>query len=156
MKRFFAATSLLVGLFFHSYSATAADLIETASTSGSLKTFIAAVKTADLTEKLKEAGPYTIFAPIDSAFQNLPPGELDSLLKDKAKLAEVLKYHIIPGEITVAEVKPGEIKTIEGKTLTLTSDNGMVTVNGADVIQSDVKADNGIIHEIDAVVMPAK
>lgn len=147
---------LFVGLSLQLSSAMAEDLVETAATSGSLKTFVEAIETAGLSEKLKSSGPYTIFAPTDSAFQHLPPDQRDSLFKDKAKLADVLAYHIIPGKVTVSEVKPGETKTIEGKPLKLTSDNGMVTVNGARVIQSDSEADNGIIHEIDAVVMPPK
>jgi hypothetical protein len=156
MKRSFGTISLIIGLSLPLSSAAAEDLVETAATSGTLKTFVAAVNTAGLTEKLKTSGPYTVFAPTDSAFQNLPSGQLDALLKDKAKLAEVLAYHIIPGKVTVSDVKPGEEKTVQGEPLKLTSDNGMVRVNGASVIQSDVEADNGIIHEIDAIVMPPR
>jgi uncharacterized surface protein with fasciclin (FAS1) repeats len=141
-----------IGLALQIPAALAADLVAAAEESVSLKTFVAAVEAAGLTETLKNTGPYTVFAPVDSAFQHLPAGELDALLKDKAKLAEVLSYHIIPGEIPVTDVKPGEAKTIQGKPLKLTSDNGMVTVNEANVIQSDVEADNGIIHEIDKVI----
>lgn len=136
--------------------ATAADLVETASTSGSFKTFLAAAKAAGITETLRNSGPYTVFAPGDSAFGKLPPGTVDSLMKDKTKLAEVLSHHVIPGKVTVAEVKPGKVKTIQGDELTLKSDNGKVTVDAANVIQSDLIADNGVIHEIDAVVLPVK
>lgn len=154
MKHFFGTVSLIIALWFQISPANAEDIVETAATSGTLKTFVAAVETAGLTEKLKTSGPYTVFAPTDSAFQNLPSAEREALLKDKEKLAKILAYHIIPGKVTVSDVKPGEATTILGQPLELTSDNGMVTVNGASVIQSDVEADNGIIHEIDALVMP--
>lgn len=136
--------------------AMAADLVETASTSGSFKTFLAAAKAAGITETLRNSGPYTVFAPSDSAFGKLPPGTVDSLMKDKTRLAEVLSHHVIPGKVTVAEVKPGKVKTIQGDELNLKSDNGKVTVDTANVIQSDLIADNGVIHEIDAVVLPVK
>lgn len=136
--------------------ATAADLVETASTSGSFKTFLAAAKAAGISETLRNSGPYTVFAPSDSAFGRLPPGTVDSLMKDKTRLAEVLSHHVIPGKVTVADVKPGKIKTIQGDELTLKSDNGKVTVDTANVVQSDLIADNGVIHEIDAVVLPEK
>jgi uncharacterized surface protein with fasciclin (FAS1) repeats len=132
----------------------AADLVETASNSGTFKTFLSAAKAAGILETLKTSGPYTVFAPSDSAFGKLPPGTMNALMKDKNKLAEVVSYHIIPGKIAVAEVKPGKVKTLEGESLTLTSDNGKVTVDHANVVQSDMVADNGIVHEIDAVIMP--
>lgn len=152
VKRSLKALAFTIGLALQIPAAFAADLITAAEESVSLKTFVAAVDAAGLTETLRNTGPYTVFAPVDSAFQHLPPGELDALLKDKARLAEVLSYHIIPGKIPIADVKPGDAKTIEGKTVKLTSDNGMVTVNEASVIQSDLEADNGIIHEIDKVI----
>ena len=156
MKRsigmFFPAVAMAVPLS----CAMAADLVETASTSGTLKTFLAAVKTAGITETLKSSGPYTVFAPGDSAFGKLPPGTLDELMKDKEKLAAVLSHHVIPGKVTVAEVKPGKVTTLQGDELTLKSDNGKVTVDTANVIQSDLVADNGVIHEIDSVVLPNK
>ena len=154
MTRSFTALSLTIALSLH--VAHAADLVETAATSGSFKTFLAAAKAAGIADTLKNSGPYTIFAPSDSAFNHLPPGTVTSLMKDKAKLAEILAYHVIPGKVTVADVKPGKVKTMQGETLTLTSDNGKVTVNNANVIQSDLIADNGVIHEIDALVLPTK
>ena len=133
----------------------AADLIETAGHSATFKTFIAAAKSAGLSQTLKNDGPYTVFIPTDAAFNKLPSGTVDSLMKDRKKLAQVLAYHVVPGKITVADVKPGEVKTMEGSPLKLTSDNGKVTLNNeANVIQSDVMADNGVIHEIDSLVIP--
>lgn len=154
MKRFFVAVASTIALLTHASHALAADLVETASTSGSFKTFVAAAKAAGLTETLKDSGPYTIFAPGDAAFNKLPPGKMEALMKDKTKLAEVLSHHIIPGKVTVADVKPGKVATLQGDQITLTSDNGKVTVDNANVIQSDLMADNGVIHEIDVVVLP--
>lgn len=154
MKQFHAAFFFVIALLLSSSQALAADLMETASTSGSFKTFLAAAKAAGIAEKLKTNGPYTVFAPSDSAFDKLPPGTVDSLMKDKTKLAEILAHHVIPGKITVAEVKPGKVKTMQGDLVTLKSDNGKVTVDSANVIQSDLIADNGVIHEIDTVVLP--
>lgn len=134
--------------------ASAADLVETADDAKTFKVFVAALKTSGFTETLKNTGPYTVFAPSDEAFAKLPPGTWDALVKDKVKLSRVLSYHVIPGKTMITEVKPGKVKTTQGDMLTLTSDNGKVTVNGANVIQSDLTADNGVIHAIDTVVMP--
>ncbi len=152
MKRLFATLSSTIVLLFLATHAYGADLMETASTSGSFKTFLAAAKASGLADTLKKSGPYTVFVPSDSAFNHLPPGTMSSLMKDKAKLAEVLAYHVIPGKVTVADIKPGKVKTLQGETITLMSDNGKVTVNNANVIQSDLMADNGVIHEIDTLV----
>lgn len=156
MKRFFAALGATISLVMFASPGFAADLVETAATSGTFKTFLAAAKAAGMLETLKSSGPYTVFAPSDSAFGKLPPGTMNSLMKDKTKLAELVSYHVIPGKVMVAEVKPGKVKTIEGESVTLTSDNGKITVDNANVVQSDLQADNGVIHEIDAVVMPSK
>jgi uncharacterized surface protein with fasciclin (FAS1) repeats len=137
------------------HPAAAEDLVETAGHSVTFKNFLAAAKSAGLLQTLRDSGPYTVFIPTDTAFSKLPSDTADSLMKDKKKLAQVLAYHVVPGKITVADVKPGEVKTMEGSSLKLTSDNGKVTLNGeANVIQSDVMADNGVIHEIDTIVMP--
>lgn len=154
MRRFFVAVALIGALLTNASRALAADLVETASTSGTFKTFLLAAKAAGLTDTLKASGPYTIFAPGDAAFNKLPPGKMESLMKDKEKLAELLSHHIIPGKVTVADVKPGKVATLQGDQVTLTSDNGKVTVDNANVIQSDLMADNGVIHEIDVVVLP--
>jgi uncharacterized surface protein with fasciclin (FAS1) repeats len=156
MKRFFGVLTTILFFSLSAASGTAADLVETASTSGSFKTFLAAAKASGIADKLKNSGPYTIFAPGDAAFNKLPPGTVDALMKDKTRLAEVLAYHVIPGKVTVADVKPGKVRTMQGELLTLTSDNGKVTVDDANVIQSDLIADNGVIHEIDTVVLPKK
>ncbi len=135
-------------------AASATDLVETASTAGSFNTFLATVKAAGMTDALRNQGPFTIFAPSDEAFAKLPDGTVESLMKDKVKLAKLLSHHIVPGKLLVAEVKPGPMKTIQGDSIKLTSDNGMVTVNGARVTTSDLKADNGVIQTIDTVMLP--
>lgn len=132
----------------------AEDLVEKSASATNLRIFSAALKASGLNESLKSGGPYTVFAPADGAFSKLPPGTWDALSKDKAKLATVLSHHIVPGRMLVTEVKPGKANTLQGEPLTLKSDNGKVTVGDANVIESDVAADNGVIHVIDAVVMP--
>lgn len=154
MKRSFTAAASVIALSLSAGSAFAADLVETVSTSGTFKTFLAAAKASGFAATLKNSGPYTVFAPTDAAFKKLPPGTMEALWKDKSRLAQVLAHHVIPGKVTVANVTPGKVKTIQGESLTLTSDNGKVTVDDANVIQSDLMADNGIIHEIDTVVLP--
>ena len=131
-----------------------ADLIDTAVTSGNFKTFVAAVKAAGFTESLKTSGPYTVFAPSDEAFSRLPPGAWAALVKDKARLAKVVTYLVIPGKVLVADVKPGKTKTLEGTQIMLKSDNGRITVDEAAVTESDIVADNGVLHAIDTVTMP--
>lgn len=134
---------------------TAATIVETVSEARTFKTFVSALKKSGLADTLQNSGPYTVFAPSDEAFAKLPAGSLESLLKDKEKLNKIFSYHVIHGKVLVTEIKPGKTKTLQGEMLTLTSDNGKVTVNGANVTQSDINADNGVIHEIDAVIMPA-
>jgi len=134
--------------------ATAADLIESAAVHGGAKTFAAAAKKTGLEETLKNSGPYTVFAPDDAAFAKLPPEVREGLLNDKDKLTQVLAYHVIPGKVMVADVKPGQVQTIEGETVKITSDNGKITVNNANVTESDVPADNGVVHIVDTVVLP--
>lgn len=132
----------------------AVNLFDAANNSSTFKTYLSAVKTAGLTDKLKTGGPFTIFAPSDAAFSNLPAGQWEQLLEDKPELIRVLNYHMMPGKVKVTEVKPGTIASAEGSLLDLKSDNGMVTVNGARVTESDITADNGVIHAIDKVLMP--
>src|SRR5690606_13213662 len=103
---------------------------------------------------LKGPGPFTVFAPTDEAFAKVPKDNLDALLKDKAKLTKVLTYHVVPGKIMAAEVKAGQIKTVEGSKLSVSMKDEKVMVDKATVVQADVAADNGVIHAIDTVLMP--
>jgi uncharacterized surface protein with fasciclin (FAS1) repeats len=139
-------------------AARAADIIETAVAAGNLKTLVTAVQAAGLVETLKGPGPFTVFAPTDAAFAALPPGTLITLLKpeNKAKLAAILTYHVVPGKILSSEIA-GKIvtpKTVEGETLDINATGPTVKVNDATVIKADVVADNGVIHVIDKVLLP--
>lgn len=154
MKKVFLAILSATGILFHSTVSFSADLVETAATSGGIQTFVNALKTTGLTETFKNTGPYTIFAPENAAFDKLPSETKDALMKDKTRLAQVLQYHVIPGKIRIADIKPGNVKTLQGDVVILKSDNGKVNINEANVTQSDVLADNGIIHIIDTVILP--
>ena len=151
---FFLAPVVAIVLLSPIAAARAGNLIETATSAGSFKTFLASVKAAGLSDSLKHQGPFTVFAPSDDAFAKLPRGTMSALLRGKVRLAQLLTHHIVPGKILVAEVKPGALKTIQGDAVTLTSDNGKVTIDGANVTQSDLSADNGVIQVIDKVIMP--
>jgi uncharacterized surface protein with fasciclin (FAS1) repeats len=134
--------------------ASAADIVDTAVSAGQFKTLVKAVQAAGLVDTLKGPGPFTVFAPTDAAFAKLPPGTLDGLLKDKEKLASILTYHVVPGKVTAADVKPGQVKTVQGQPLKLSKDGSAVMVNNANVTKADVMASNGVIHVIDTVVLP--
>lgn len=135
-------------------AAQAADIVETAKSAGSFNTLVAAVQAAGLVDTLKGPGPFTVFAPTDEAFAKIPKAKLDALLKDKAALTKVLTYHVVPGKVMAANVKPGAVKTVQGSPLMVSTMGGTVSVDQAKVIKTDVQADNGIIHVIDAVIMP--
>jgi uncharacterized surface protein with fasciclin (FAS1) repeats len=132
----------------------AADIVDTAVSAGQFKTLVKAVQEAGLVETLKGKGPFTVFAPTDEAFAKLPAGTLDALLQDKQKLAAILTYHVVPGKIMAAQVKPGQVKTVEGQSLTVSTMNGYVMVDNARVLKTDIVASNGVIHVIDTVVLP--
>jgi uncharacterized surface protein with fasciclin (FAS1) repeats len=130
------------------------DIVDTAVAAGSFKTLAAALQTAGLVETLKGAGPFTVFAPTDEAFAKIPKADLDALIKDKAKLTQVLTYHVVSGKVMAADVmKLKEAKTVEGQMVTIDTSDG-VKVNDATVIKADVTASNGVIHVIDTVLLP--
>lgn len=132
-----------------------ADIVALASETPDLSTLVTAVKAAGLVETLQGEGPFTVFAPTNDAFAKLPKGVLDALLlpKNKEALTSILTYHVVPGEVMAADVKDGKVKTVEGADITLSTKDG-VTVNGAKVVQADVVASNGVVHVIDAVLLP--
>jgi uncharacterized surface protein with fasciclin (FAS1) repeats len=133
------------------------DIVDTAVAAGSFKTLAAALRAAGLVETLKGKGPFTVFAPTDEAFAKLPPGAVDALLKDKAKLTAVLTYHVVSGKVMAKDVvKLTEAKTIEGESVKIKVEGAKVSVDGAHVMKADVLASNGVIHVIDAVLMPSK
>lgn len=134
--------------------ALAKDIVDTAASAGSFNTLVTAVKAAGLVETLKGPGPFTVFAPTDAAFAKIPKDQLAALLKNKKKLTKVLTYHVVSGRVMAADVKPGEVKTVEGQPLTVKLENGKVMVDDATVVKTDIVADNGVIHVIDTVLMP--
>ena len=134
-------------------AAMAQDIVDTAVKAGNFTTLVTAVKAAGLVDTLKGPGPFTVFAPTDAAFAKVPKATLDALLADKAALAKVLTYHVVPGKVMAADVKAGMVKTVQGQELTLKTDGG-VMVNNAKVVAADVAASNGVIHAIDTVLMP--
>jgi uncharacterized surface protein with fasciclin (FAS1) repeats len=129
------------------------DIVDTAVGAGNFKTLVTAVQAAGLVDTLKGKGPFTVFAPTDEAFAKIPKADLDALLKDKAKLSAVLTYHVVPAKVMAKDVKAGDVKTVNGKMIKITTDKG-VMVNNAKVIKTDVEASNGVIHAIDTVIMP--
>lgn len=133
------------------------DVVAVAIGAGSFNTLVAAIKAADLVGALQGDGPFTVFAPTDAAFAALPAGTLDDLLKpeNKAKLQAILLYHVVPGKVMSADLK-GTVNaaTLQGQTATIVAGASGVTVNGAKVVTADVAASNGVIHVIDAVILP--
>jgi uncharacterized surface protein with fasciclin (FAS1) repeats len=132
-----------------------ADIVDTAVNAGSFSTLVAAVKAAGLVDTLKGTGPFTVFAPTDDAFAKLPEGTVDALLKDIPKLKKILTYHVVSGKVMAADVtKLKSAKTVEGSDVKIDASKG-VKVNDSMVTTADVAADNGVIHIIDTVLMPA-
>ena len=131
-------------------------VVEIASCKEDFSTLVAAVKAAGLAEALSSEGPFTIFAPTNAAFEKLPEGTVETLLKaeNKEKLANILKYHVVSGKVLAENVKLGDVKTLEGSNLTITSEDGKVMVDQAVVTATDVIGSNGVIHVIDSVIMP--
>lgn len=137
-------------------AAAAGDIVTVAAGAGSFKTLVSAIEAAGLTEKLRTEGPFTVFAPTDDAFAKLPKEELAKLLEpaNKQKLAGILACHVVSGKVMAADVKTMKVKTVGGHELAIAVANGRVTVDGANVVKTDIVATNGVIHVIDAVVLP--
>lgn len=138
-------------------AAAQATIVETAVAAGNFKTLVAAVKAAGLVETLNGKGPFTVFAPTDAAFAKLPAGTLEMLLKpeNKAKLAAILTYHVVPGSVKAADVvKLKYAGTVNGQRVDIKVDGAKVTVDGATVTATDIACSNGVIHVIDAVILP--
>jgi len=131
------------------------DIVETAIGAGSFETLVTAVKAADLVEVLKGEGPFTVFAPTDEAFAKLPDGAVESLLKDKKKLASVLTYHVVPGKVLASDViKLTNASTANGQEVSIEIRDEKVYVDGALVIKTDIECENGVIQIIDNVILP--
>lgn len=136
--------------------ASAPDIVAVASSDADFSTLVSALRAADLVGPLQGKGPFTVFAPNNAAFAKLPPGALEDLLKpeNKKKLTAILKNHVIEGKVMAADVKSGTVRTLDGKKVEVAVENGKVGFGGAQVIATDIKASNGVIHIIDTVVMP--
>jgi uncharacterized surface protein with fasciclin (FAS1) repeats len=133
-----------------------ADIVDTAVSAGSFSTLVAAVKAAGLVETLKGEGPFTVFAPTDEAFAKLPAGTVEGLLKDLPKLKQILTYHVVSGKVMAADVvKLKSATTVEGSDVKIDASNGGVKINNSTVVTPDVATDNGVIHIIDTVLLPA-
>ena len=140
-----------------SLKAESKDIVDTAVGAGSFKTLVAAVQAAGLVETLKGAGPFTVFAPTDEAFAKLPAGTVESLLKpeNKEKLVAVLTYHVVPGKVMAADVvKLTEAPTVQGSKAKVKVVDGTVMIDAAKVVKTDIETSNGVIHVIDAVILP--
>jgi uncharacterized surface protein with fasciclin (FAS1) repeats len=153
VRRLIASASLSLAMTAPAF-ADKADIVDTAVSAGQFKTLVKAVQAADLVSTLKGPGPLTVFAPNDAAFNKLPPGTLDALLKDKEKLASVLKYHVVSGKVMAKDVKSGEVPTVQGQSLKVAAGKDGVRIGDAKVVKADIEASNGVIHVIDHVVIP--
>jgi transforming growth factor-beta-induced protein len=148
--------ALALPLFLSLGGLRAADIVDTAVSAGSFNTLVAAVKAAGLVGALKGPGPLTVFAPTDEAFAKLPAGTVENLLKpeNKAKLQAVLTYHVVKGKVMAADAaKLTSAPTLQGSAIAIKADKG-VNINNANVVKADIVTDNGVIHVIDAVILP--
>ena len=160
MRNVLSAASLSAALLAFAVATPAAradDIVDTAIKAGSFNTLVAAVTAAGLVDTLRGKGPFTVFAPTDAAFAKLPKGTVDNLLKpeNKAKLASILTYHVVPGNVKAAALsgKSQYVRTVQGYGVLVNGRNG-VTVNKATVTTADIATSNGVIHVIDTVLLP--
>ena len=146
-------------LFTRATNTSNKDIVDVASSDNRFQTLVTALKAADLVDTLKGPGPFTVFAPTNEAFAKLPAGTLDNLLKpeNKSVLADILKYHVTPGKLTAADVTKlanQKITMANGDQARIEVKDGKVYINGAQIIVTDIMAKNGVIHAIDAVILP--
>lgn len=158
-RTFLAASTAIVmaGSAFAMSDDDPKDIVDTAVEAGSFETLVAAVQAAGLVETLKSEGPFTVFAPTDEAFAALPEGTVEDLLKpeNKDQLTAILTYHVIPAKVMSGDLSNDMMaETVQGGEVTIMTEDG-VTVNGANVVNADIEASNGVIHVIDAVIMPS-
>ena len=155
------AAAALVGMALAAGSTMARtadkNIVDTAVMAGQFKTLMTAINAVGLTATLDGPGPFTVFTPTDAAFAKLPAGTVENLLKpeNKAKLAAILTYHVVPAAVTAADVaKLTEAKTVNGEMVTVSAMDGSVMINNAKIITTDIPASNGVIHVIDSVLLP--
>jgi uncharacterized surface protein with fasciclin (FAS1) repeats len=157
MRKFLVLSVLALAVLALPAAAQQKDIVDTAVAAGSFKTLAKLLTDADLVPVMKGPGPFTVFAPTDEAFAKVPKATLDALAKDKAKLQMVLKYHVLASAWTSDDLKlVKSASTAADKPVALASSGGAITVNGVKIVKADIKAANGIIHVIDAVLMPPK
>ena len=149
----FAATAMNHGSHDHSPKA---DIVDTAVAAGSFDTLVAAVQAAGLVDTLKSDGPFTVFAPTDEAFAALPEGTVENLLlpENKDMLVSILTFHVVPAKVMAADVASGEVPTVNGEKATVVVSDSGVTIENANVVKTDIETSNGVIHVIDAVILP--
>jgi uncharacterized surface protein with fasciclin (FAS1) repeats len=129
-------------------------IVDVAVQAGKFNTLVQAVQAAGLVETLSGEGPFTVFAPTDEAFAQIPQDTLQAVLADKEKLTAILTYHVVPGKLMAADVvRSTQLQTVQGQSITVSTEGG-VRVDDANVVQTDIEADNGVIHVIDKVIMP--
>lgn len=157
IKSALATAAVAIPMAVTSFTAQAADIVDTAVGAGQFNTLVAAVKAAGLVDTLKGKGPFTVFAPTDEAFAKLPEGTVEGLLKpeNKEKLVAVLTYHVVPGKVMSGDIagKKTMAATVQGSKVSVDATNG-VMVDNAKVIKADIATDNGVIHVIDTVILP--
>lgn len=155
LRRTFIALATTTALSTSAFAAGhSMDIVDTAVEAGTFTTLVAAVEAAGLVETLKGEGPFTVFAPTDEAFAALPEGTVEGLLEDPEALAAILTYHVVPGAVMSTDLTDGmTATTVNGADVTIGTMGG-VTVNDANVVTADIEASNGVIHVIDAVIMP--
>ena len=160
LNKFFNIVSIAVialSVSIGAASATSKNIVATAVQSGKFNTLVAALKAAGLVNTLNGKGPFTVFAPSDTAFSKLPAGTVDGLLmpENKAKLVSILAYHVIPGKVMSGDIsgKKISVKTVQGSKISVDAMYG-VKINDSNVVSADIAATNGVIHVIDKVLMP--
>lgn len=151
-----AATLAIAPAFANDHESMEKDIVTVAVEAGDFETLATALEAADLVETLQGEGPFTVFAPTDEAFAALPEGTLETLLEPENvdQLTAILTYHVVSGMVTSEDIEPGDVETVEGSSVTLSVEDDMVMVNDATVVAADVMASNGVIHVIDAVILP--
>nr|WP_170616841.1 fasciclin domain-containing protein [uncultured Ruegeria sp.] len=156
-RRTFLGAAAAIALTLPMQARAGSDIVDTAVSAGSFTTLVAAVQAAGLVDTLKGDGPFTVFAPTDEAFAALPEGTVESLLlpENKDQLVSILTYHVVPAKVMSGDIagKRAKVLTVQGDRLSVNAKNG-VKVNGAKVVQADIEASNGVIHVVDAVILP--
>lgn len=155
IKSTLAALTIAATAVLPTATEPAPDLVDVATQAGSFSTLIAALEAAELVDVLRGEGPFTVFAPTDEAFAAIPEADLQALLADKAALTAVLTYHVVPGRVMASDVvELSSATTVQGQDVDIAVDMGAVKINNAKVVTTDIVASNGVIHVIDAVILP--